>query len=41
MLLTKTYIGGLSTFPDVLALFSFSKVFGVIGIVVYHRMALV
>ena len=41
MLLTKIYLGGLSTFHDILALFSFSKVFGVIGIVVYLRMALV
>ncbi len=41
MLLTIIYLVGLSTSHIILALFSFSKVFGVIGSVVYVRMALV
>ena len=41
MLLTTIYLVGLSTLHVIPALFSFSKVFGVVGSVVYLRMALV
>ena len=40
MLLKTVYLVGLSTFNVIIALFSFSKVFGVIGSLVYLRMAL-
>ena len=41
MLLTRIHLVGLSMLHVVLALFSFSKVFGVVGSVVYIRTALV
>ena len=41
MLLTKIHLVGLSTSHVILTLSSFSKVFGVIGSLVYLRMALV